>query len=172
MSDTYDVMLKILGIYRHEFLNQLQVVGGMAQLNKTEKLLSFIRKASDDIHQFGRLAACGDPYLCLLIYERFLQETEFDVQLEVRGRLPELSPSTLEYVASRLDVFCSSVKALGPCKVAVTIKAGSQPCLELQISSDADDACLQAVLEACACMEAGREIILCENKLTLLLDKS
>jgi hypothetical protein len=84
-------------------------------------------------NRFGRLAACGDPRLCLLLYELFLHDPEIDAAIEIRGQMPQLSPATLEAVASKLADFCERLRQLGPCQVMVTLKGDNKPCIEMQI---------------------------------------
>ena len=105
MHSVDDAMLKMLSIYRHEFLNYLQVVAGLAQLNKTERLMAYIRKVSEEVQQFGRLAGCGDPRLALLIYEAFFQGTSENLVLQVRGVFPLIDDEVLAALTSMLLEF-------------------------------------------------------------------
>ncbi|MBS4022917.1 MAG: Spo0B domain-containing protein [Dethiobacter sp.] len=170
MPEMYEVMLKLLSVYRHEFLNHLQVVGGMAQLNKTDRLMDFVRRASEEIQQFGRLAACGDPRLCLLIHENFWRDPDIDIQLEVRGRLTQLSAATISALEDILAQFCNNLQLLGACKVVVTIAAGSIPCLYLRIDGDMDAKSFWATLEP-LCQAPAFCINRSKNMLTVYLDK-
>lgn len=99
----HEAFLKLLSIHRHEFLNYLQVVGGMAQLNKTDKLLEYIRKVTGEIQQLGRLAALGDPRLAVLIYEKLVQDNPTQLNFEVREPLPVLPDSVLLALADVLS---------------------------------------------------------------------
>jgi hypothetical protein len=172
LTDMYEVMLKIISAYRHEFLNHLQVVSGMAQLNKKDRLLGYVRKASDEVQLFGRLAACGDPRLFLLLYELFLHDPEIDAVFEIRGQVDQLAPGTLEAVALKLTDFCESLRRLGPCQVVITLIGDGKPYLEVQIVGDVDTGWMWPALETRDCDNLFFEIDKPGNKITLLLDKS
>jgi hypothetical protein len=167
----YEVMLKVVSAYRHEFLNHLQVVSGMAQLNKTDRLLHYVRKAGEEVNRFGRLAACGDPRLCLLLYELFLHDPEIDAAIEIRGQMPQLSPATLEAVASKMADFCEKLRQLGPCQLMITLKGDNKPSIEMQIVGDAETGHFWTALESHNCDDLFFEIDRHGNKMTLLLDK-
>jgi len=113
MSKMYalgDAMAELVDIYRHDFLNVLQVVGGLAQLNRTDRLMAYIRSASDEALQFGKLINCGDPRLALLIYKELLQALGGNYLLDVRGVMPLLPVETLEGLEKRCKFSGSSCK--------------------------------------------------------------
>lgn len=122
-----DAMEKLLGVYRHDFLNVLQVVGGLAQLHKTDRLLAYIRKASEEVQQFGRLIACGDSRLALVIYERLLQYLPGGYLLHVSGIVPPQPVHYLQRVEKTLQALQEQVKVLGEGMVAVAIKGTGSP---------------------------------------------
>ncbi|MBS4031033.1 MAG: Spo0B domain-containing protein [Clostridiales bacterium] len=138
MHNVDDAMLKMLSIYRHEFLNYLQVVAGLAQLNKTERLMAYIRKVSEEVQQFGRLAGCGDPRLALIIYEAFFQGTTENLVLQVRGDFPLINDEVLATLSSMLMQFNTQLSNGIQSTLAVSLDAGERPCLRIQIIEGPD----------------------------------
>lgn len=138
MHSVDDAMLKMLSIYRHEFLNYLQVVAGLAQLNKTERLMAYIRKVSEEVQQFGRLAGCGDPRLALLIYEAFFQGTSENLVLQVRGVFPLIDDEVLAALTSMLLEFNTQLNNERQSTLNVSLDAGERLCLRIQIIEEPD----------------------------------
>ncbi len=167
--EIYEASLKLLSIYRHEFLNCLQVIGGLVQLGKTERLMDFIRKSGEEIQQLGRLAGCGDPRLSLIIYDYLWSDPDFILSLQVRGKLFQLPEEALTALARWLDTFCSMVKNHGPCEITVSVKAEDRPCLSLQLNQLQHS--VLGRLSSDKHSDLDTEIDFGENRLTLFLDK-
>ena len=108
MNDVMEAMDKLVRHYRHDFLNILQVAGGLAQLHKTERLLAFIQQASAEVQQFGHFINCGDSRFALIVLESFLQKLMGNYILQVKGKLPLLSPATLQALPEILAGFILS----------------------------------------------------------------
>lgn len=169
--DVYEASLELISIYRHEFLNHLQVIGGLAQLGKTERLMEFVRKSGEEIQQLGRLSACGDPRLALMIYNYFWLDPDIGLSLQVRDRLKQLTAENIEALAHWIDFCHVQLKALGPCEITVSIKDEDSPCLSLQANNLPAGATWCPVTDSApgsgcyVLTEPG------ENRLTLFLDK-
>lgn len=168
-----EALLEMLSIYRHEFLNYLQVIGGLAQLNKTDRLIDYIRKASEEVQQLARLTACGDPRLALLIFNYFCRwETKSILLLELRGTISLLTQPMLDNIQNIFLWYQKQLHALDEYTATLTLSAGDTPYLQLNVLNDTE-----AVLPA-----PPREITECggviscfnphENGFTLLLDKT
>lgn len=138
MHSVNDAALKMFSIYRHDFLNYLQVVAGLAQLNKTERLMDYIRKASEEVQQFGRLAGCGDSRLALLIYEAFFQGTTEKLVLQVQGVLPLINEEILVDLSSIFMGLRTQLSNEMQGALAIFIDAGGTPCLSIQFIEDPD----------------------------------
>lgn len=135
MCDQLESMQKMHRACQHEFLNYLQVISGMVQLSKTEELLPYIRKASEEVQRVGRLAACGDARLALLIYENFFLEVVPELLLDVDGRLPFLSADSLA-AAAELFADCKAYLLQGGCvRVELVLRGGDAPNLSLRFFS-------------------------------------
>ena len=61
--DLNEAVNKLIQYYRHDFLNILQMVSGLAQLQKTDRLMTYIRKVTDEVQQFGRFIGWVTPVL-------------------------------------------------------------------------------------------------------------
>jgi hypothetical protein len=136
MYDLGDAMAELVDIYRHDFLNVLQVVGGLAQLNRTDRLMAYIRSASDEALQFGKLINCGDPRLALLIYKELLQALGGNYLLDVRGVMPLLPVETLEGLEKTLQILRQQLRESEQDQVAVRINAIEFPRLTISVSSE------------------------------------
>lgn len=138
MYNVNEAMDKLLQIYRHDFLNALQVIGGLAQLHKTDRLMAYIRKASDEVQQFGRLIGCGDPRLALVVYETLLQDTSGNYLLHVSGTLPLLPEDILKGTKQTLSVVKNSLRMLMESTIAVTITAADASRITVRVICDED----------------------------------
>jgi len=136
MCDPTKAMAELVDIYRHDFLNVLQVVGGLAQLSKTDRLITYIRSASEEVQQFGKLINCGDPRLALLIYKNLLQTLGGNYLLDVKGVMPLLSAETLEGLGKKLQILKQKLRQIEHRQVTVSINAAELPRLTISIFSE------------------------------------
>jgi hypothetical protein len=127
---------ELLRIYRHDFLNVLQVVGGLAQLHKTDRLLTYIRKASDEVQQFGRFISCGDPRLALMLYETLLQDSPGNYLLFIKGNVPLLTEQSLENAQKILAVLQRSLQYLNESTLSITLSAEDVPAVAVRVQCD------------------------------------
>ncbi|NLM45299.1 MAG: hypothetical protein GX200_00665 [Firmicutes bacterium] len=159
MKELTQAMEKLLQHYRHDFLNILQVISGLAQLQKTDRLLSFIQKASMEIQQFGRLIGCGDPRLALAVYEFLLQDFKGTYLLRVDGTLPLLKPEVLAALQMTLQSIQTSLQQFPNGILHVFVSGGRRPSLTLSLADEANTRALwqQAAAEA---VKNGLEVVL------------
>lgn len=137
MNDVNDSMSRLVSLYRHDFLNILQVVGGLAQLNKTDRLLTYIRKASEEVQQMGRLINCGDPRFALLLYEKFLQDLPGNCLLQVRGTIPLMANETLGQVSIFLHTLQAEIARMEEYTLSLSIQ-GKEPAFKIHILAESD----------------------------------
>lgn len=169
MRDMQAAMDKLLSKYRHEFLNVLQVVGGLAQLNKTDRLLSYIRKASEEVQQMGRLIVCGDPRLALMVYESMMQDADINCLVHVSGTVNVVPEGVLSSLKKVLHVFQKQILSLPDCTVSVTIKGEQESVLRLKVLGVPNIDFWQPVLRELHYVSCGLDIE--NNELALFLDK-
>jgi hypothetical protein len=172
MYDIGEATAKLLSIYRHDFLNVLQVVGGLAQLNKQDRLLTYIRKASDEVQQFGRFISCGDPRLALLLYETLLQDCSPDSYLiHVKGSLPLLPEHVLEGAQKTLTLFQKMLQSVNDNTISLTISANDGPAVAVRVICDGQiNEIWQPVLDAAAQNGLYGSVDLEKSELLLRLD--
>jgi sensor histidine kinase regulating citrate/malate metabolism len=56
-------MLELISVQRHDFLNHLQVISGLLQLNKGEKVRDYIREISQEIGRLSRVSHIKNHYV-------------------------------------------------------------------------------------------------------------
>jgi hypothetical protein len=100
--------------------------------------MSYIRKVSEEVQQFGRLAGCGDPRLALLIYEAFFQGTSENLVLQVRGVLPLINDEVLAALSPMLMELNTQLSKERLSTLNVSLDAGERPCLRIQIIEGLD----------------------------------
>lgn len=172
MHDVSEAIAKLFSLSRHEFINHLQLINGLAQLNKTEKLQSCVRKASEEIQQLGRLANCGDPRLALLIYEIFIRVPENSLTVECNGAMPLLSPVSLAQATELLDA-CKEYLLRGESvPLTIMLRGGDAPSVSLRFSSASEKQPEWSCLLENAAVHCFAAALASEGTtLTLLLDK-
>ncbi len=53
--------LEMMSVQRHDFLNHLQVISGLVQLNKGDRVKEYIRQISAEMEHLGKLARISAP---------------------------------------------------------------------------------------------------------------
>ncbi|NLP36871.1 MAG: hypothetical protein GX357_04415 [Firmicutes bacterium] len=141
MYDLNEAVNKLIQYYRHDFLNILQMVSGLAQLQKTDRLMTYIRKVTDEVQQFGRFIGCGDARFALLLYEGLLHDLDGKYVIRVDGILPLLAQDTLLAVERVLATLNTGLANLPDFTLHVYIQGGQAPALHLLLSPEtqADD---------------------------------
>ncbi|MFZ5641284.1 MAG: Spo0B domain-containing protein [Bacillota bacterium] len=54
-------LLEVLRVQRHDFMNHLQIISGMIQLNKTDRVFGYIQELSREMSEAGRITALALP---------------------------------------------------------------------------------------------------------------
>lgn len=133
MLDISEAMEELVDICLHDFLNVLQVVGGLTQLNKLDRVMAYIRNTSEEFQQFGRLINCGDPRLALLIYKELLQPLDGKYFLDVKGVMPLLPVEMFEGLERTLKILQQQLKQGEEGQVAVKINGIDFPTLTISV---------------------------------------
>ncbi|NLZ38270.1 MAG: hypothetical protein GX893_01505 [Firmicutes bacterium] len=131
MHDLNEAFNTLLRHYRHDFLNILQVISGLVQLQKTDKLLAYIPKASEEVYRFGRFIGCGDARLALIIFDILLQNIPGRYVLHVEKSLPLLAAETLQGLTPTLLAAKDCLLELKNFTVVVFLEGGAVPKLRL-----------------------------------------
>ncbi len=56
-------MLEFISVQRHDFLNHLQVISGLLQLNKGDKVRDYIRQVSLDVDRLSKVIHIKNPFV-------------------------------------------------------------------------------------------------------------
>jgi hypothetical protein len=91
--------LQLLRAQYHDFLNCLQVVSGMAELGRVDKIRDYVRRAADEFEARGRLAKVGLPVVAWALL--LLQKEAVPTGLKVS--------CALERPDGRIEVVTSAV---------------------------------------------------------------
>lgn len=84
-------MLELLSVQRHDFLNHLQVISGLLQLNKEDRAREYIREVTRGIVRLSRVVHLKVPEVAatlLIAHHRSADhgiEVHYDVQADLAG---------------------------------------------------------------------------------------
>ena len=148
MNDVMEAMDKLVRYYRHDFLNILQVAGGLAQLHKTERLLAFIQQASAEILTIRSFYQLRRQPLCLNSTGKFLQKLTGNYILQVKGKLPLLSPATLQALPEILTAILSCLPKIKDYTVCLYLEGDKQSQMRLSLLEELTVDWQQALLAA------------------------
>lgn len=127
-------ILRALGHYRHDWMNDLQVLFGYISLKKYEKLGPYLEKIKSKLGEESHISNVGHTSLSLLLMSYRMYCQNFDLQLSldksIRLNTIPLRPDRLvSIVRSGLDLFRQSTEP----------PASAEPnVLELRIMTTAD----------------------------------
>lgn len=119
--------LKLLRVYKHDFLNHLQVLLGYLQLNKDDKALDYVKKAIAELEKGGSLMRLELPELVLwlLIQRLELKEKGIELTLENHsqscplkdreGELLHWFQSLVEIITDKLETLAIEKRQLSIC---------------------------------------------------------
>ncbi|SDD23589.1 Sensor_kinase_SpoOB-type, alpha-helical domain [Paenibacillus sp. UNCCL117] len=84
--------LRLINHYRHDWMNDIQVLMGYIQLKKYDKLPAMMEKIKDKVQQESLIAKLGIPslILCLLAFQAEVKELRLDIRMNEEIRLHEL----------------------------------------------------------------------------------
>lgn len=84
-------LLEVIQVQRHDFLNHLQVVSGLLQLNKTERVRDYIKEVCVEYGQFGKIIHLNLPEAtaALLINHNEAQKHQVEVVYNIQTTFAE-----------------------------------------------------------------------------------
>lgn len=107
-------ILRIIQTQRHDFLNHLQVISGLLQLNKTDRALEYIKQVNMEIAQFSKTARVNIPEVTAVLlaglHDASMLQIEFE--LAVKTDLAECAvpgPAVGETLESSLNLAISTM---------------------------------------------------------------
>jgi len=129
-----EAFLRYIRVLCHDILNHLQVISGLSQLQKTERIRAYVHEVSDQIKEIGRLARIGHPGLAAGVFG-FLQWLSrfgipYRLQVAEAGTVQAPRDDGLAAVLARgLDVLGRQLALLEgvdrPVRIAVEVDDGA-----------------------------------------------
>lgn len=86
-----DSMLEIISVQRHDFLNHLQVISGLLQLNKAERVKDYIRQVSLEVERLSKVVHLRVPQAAaaLLLANHQADKHQIEVNYNIQTDLEE-----------------------------------------------------------------------------------
>lgn len=83
-------LLRFIRNYSHDFQNHLQVISGLAQLNRTDRIREYIGKVSGQLREITKIAVVDPPALAAALLAFHQQVTRYGVPVlvEVQAAAP------------------------------------------------------------------------------------
>ena len=115
---TIGQMMQYISSQRHEFLNHLQVVMGLLQLNKLEEAVGYIKKTSENLQRAGLAARVPWPELAavLTLWDWQLRESGGCLSLSIAKSLGPIARNpveTVKIVDQIYQLICSEMQNCG-----------------------------------------------------------
>ncbi|WP_058302202.1 Spo0B domain-containing protein [Gorillibacterium timonense] len=103
-------LLRILSIYRHDWMNHIQVLMGYIQLGKYERLADYVDKINGQVFQESYLVKMGVPELAVYYYnfraDKRSLELEFEIEQEISlSRLPAEGRKAVRFIRETVELF-------------------------------------------------------------------
>ncbi|MEX2104634.1 MAG: Spo0B domain-containing protein [Bacilli bacterium] len=89
-QETQSNVVDVIGHFRHDSMNHLQVIYGYVTMKKFEQIVPFIQKVTDTYHQYSRISQLGpQPFNEYLItYNAVQTKMKVDIQLSEYFPIP------------------------------------------------------------------------------------
>ncbi|WP_426448662.1 Spo0B domain-containing protein [Paenibacillus sp. S-38] len=141
LTDPDARLLRLFNHYRHDWMNDIQLLMAYVQLKKYDKLPPLMEKIKEKVRQEGYVSKLGIPSLIvyLLSFQSEVKELELEISMNEEIRLPELqNPSAAA---------ASLVRALESFKDEARSFADGQGLLDLHLSRDSEAAHLAITIQ-------------------------
>ncbi|HOV78850.1 MAG TPA: Spo0B domain-containing protein [Bacillota bacterium] len=76
-------LLKIIQAQRHDFLNHFQVISGLLQLNKIDRVREYINQVSMEMAQLGKTARLNVPEITAVLLNGFYDASMSQIEIEL-----------------------------------------------------------------------------------------
>jgi hypothetical protein len=133
-------IIKIISNQRHDFLNHLSIISGLAQLNKVELVPGYIAKISEELKSLREVIHLKYPRAALELIAGYYQAAGSQVEVVYRvewdfadcsvpdevvaGSLGEVMERLLAGQAGpgRLEILLESTRSFGSCALTLTVE--------------------------------------------------
>ncbi|SHE53439.1 Sensor_kinase_SpoOB-type, alpha-helical domain [Desulforamulus putei DSM 12395] len=147
-------LLEVIQVQRHDFLNHLQVISGLLQLNKGERVRDYINQVCGEYERLSRITRLKPPEVkaVLLIANNEAAKCQVDFKMDIETNMASLDVPG-QVVGAALDCcFKQALKFLAPPEVTdrrmkltisegerkITIKLGF-PGIPAEVVKDAEE---------------------------------
>ncbi|MCL6456490.1 MAG: Spo0B domain-containing protein, partial [Gorillibacterium sp.] len=148
-----DDFLQILSIYRHEWMNHIQVLMGYIGLGKPDRIEEYVGKIKAKVHQESYLSKMGVP--AVIVYYYTFQANhrslalEFEIEQEVQlDRLPDSGVQASRLICQLIELFAS----------LVPLDSGQHHSLSLEFDQEEDCILLDFVYEGSLSADFDKEL--------------
>lgn len=105
-------LLQVLSLYRHEWMNHIQVLMGYIGLGKPERIQEYMGKIKAKVHQESCLSKLGVPELALYYYTFALHHRSLALELELEQEitlehLPDSGVQAGKLIIALIELFAS-----------------------------------------------------------------
>lgn len=112
-------LLEVIQVQRHDFLNHLQVISGLLQLNKGERVRDYIQQVCGEYERLSKITRLKSPEVkaVLLIASNEASKYQVDLLFDIQTNMASLAVSG-EVVAAALNrCIAQALKFLAPPEV-------------------------------------------------------
>lgn len=118
-------LIKILREWRHDFLNHLQIILTLFQLEKNSRQLEYLKEITDSYREIGKVLHIKDPGLSLFLLNKIqeLKEKLFNLELVIETDLSDLPLSKerfKEMITFLFDLVASQCSEQGECFAVIS----------------------------------------------------
>lgn len=78
-------MLEVLRVQRHDFMNHLQIISGMIQLNKSDQVFGYIRELAMKMSEAGKITALTLPEAAVALLVSRHQAVKQGVEVHINA---------------------------------------------------------------------------------------
>ncbi|MEG6523121.1 Spo0B domain-containing protein [Desulfotomaculum sp. 1211_IL3151] len=175
-------LLEIIQVQRHDFLNHLQVISGLLQLNKGDRVRDYINQVCQQYENYSKITRIKSPEILavLLVGSNEANKSQIDIQYDIQTNLATLNVPG-EVVASALNrCIKQALKFLAPPEVndrkmkltisegekKITIKLGFSG-VPAEVVKDAQEQ--MALAEALAAYKSSSKLAVTEKEVEIYM---
>lgn len=109
--------LKLLRVYKHDFLNYLQVISGYLQLKKYDSALNYVRQAIGEVEDSGAIMRLNLPELVIWLLVQRLELEEKGIILSLQNdadftTLKAMEPELLNWLKTMAQIITETLEEL------------------------------------------------------------
>lgn len=109
-----DEVVTLLRAHKHDFFNHLQVISGLAQLNKSERIVEYIQTISQSVNQSYEMADIHIPEIAIVLMQKLGEASNKGIQVEtkIESNLEGLKGSGVDYAQILFNLLDNAIYEL------------------------------------------------------------